>query len=193
MKRLCVFTGARPGSRPEYARVATELAGVIVERQLTLVYGGSRVGLMGVLADAVLTGGGEVIGVIPDRLFSKETPHTGLTELHVVGSMHERKRIMADLSDGFLAMPGGIGTLEELTEIFTWSQLGLHRKPCGLLNVEGYYDYLIRFLDHAVGEGFLRPLQRDALVVGTDPRTMLDEFASYRAPQVGKLIDRAST
>lgn len=193
MKRLCVFTGSSPGARPQYARAAQDLAGVIVERNLTLVFGGSRQGLMGILADSVMEAGGEVIGVIPDRLFPKETPHTGLTELHVVKSMHERKQVMADLSDGFIAMPGGVGTLEELTEIYTWSQLGLHRKPCGLLNVEGYYDYLTQFLDHAVHERFLKPIQRDTLMVKDDPRELLDEFATYRAPRMGKWLDRASS
>lgn len=193
MKRLCVFTGSSPGARPEYARAAREMAGAIVERNLALVYGGSRQGLMGILAEAVLGIGGEVIGVIPEGLFPKETPHLGLTELHTVQSMHERKQVMADLSDGFIAMPGGVGTLEELTEIYTWSQLGLHRKPCGLLNVEGYYDGLTRFLDHAVHEGFLKPIQRDTLMVHEDPRALLDEFASYRAPRLGKWLDRAGT
>jgi uncharacterized protein (TIGR00730 family) len=193
MKRLCVFTGSSPGARPEYARAARDLAGAIIERDLALVYGGSRQGLMGILADAVLEAGGEVIGVIPEGLFSKETPHMGLTKLHAVASMHERKQVMADLSDGFIAMPGGIGTLEELTEIYTWSQLGLHRKPCGLLNVGGYYDSLTQFLDHAVCEGFLKPVHRDTLLVNGDPRALLDEFASYRAPRLGKWLDRAGT
>lgn len=193
MKRLCVFTGSNPGARPAYARGAQDLAEAIVARDLTLIYGGSRVGLMGILADAVLDGGGEVIGVIPDRLFPKEIPHMGLTELHIVKSMHERKQVMADLSDGFVAMPGGVGTLEELTEIYTWSQLGLHRKPCGLLNVEGYYDYLIQFLDHAVHERFLKPIHRDTLMVAEEPKALLDQFDSYRAPRLGKWLDRAST
>jgi uncharacterized protein (TIGR00730 family) len=170
-----------------------DLASVLVERNLTLVYGGSRVGLMGTLADSVLEAGGEVIGVIPDRLFSKETPHNGLTELRVVRSMHERKQVMSDLSDGFLALPGGVGTLEELTEIYTWGQLGLHRKPCGLLNVEGYFDHLIRFLDHAVREGFLKPVHRERLLVGEDPKILLDELDGYRAPDLGRWLDRSTT
>ncbi len=193
MKRLCVFTGSSPGARPEYAQAAQDLAEAIVERELTLIFGGSRQGLMGILADSVMEAGGEVIGVIPDRLFPKEAPHMGLTELHVVKSMHERKQVMADLSDGFIAMPGGVGTLEELTEIYTWSQLGLHRKPCGLLNVEGYYDYLTQFLDHAVHERFLKPIHRDTLIVKNNPRELLDEFATYRAPRLGKWLDRASS
>ncbi|HEX2178919.1 MAG TPA: TIGR00730 family Rossman fold protein [Actinomycetota bacterium] len=193
MKRLCVFTGASPGARPQYARAAQDLAEALVERNLTLIYGGSKVGLMGLLADAALEAGGEVIGVIPERLFAKEIPHMGLTELHMVKSMHERKQVMADLSDGFLALPGGVGTLEELTEIYTWGQLGLHRKPCGLFNVEGYYNYLIQFLDHAVHERFLKPTHRDTLLVGDDPGELLDKFANYRAPRLGKWLDRAST
>lgn len=169
------------------------MAQAVVERDLTLIYGGCKVGLMGILADAALEAGGEVIGVIPERLFEKEIPHRGLTELHVVRSMHERKQVMADLSDGFVALPGGVGTLEELTEIYTWGQLGLHRKPCGLLNVEGYFTYLIQFLDHAVHEMFLKPTHRETLMVADDPRSLLDRFASYRAPSLGKWLDRAST
>lgn len=193
MKRLCVFTGASSGSRPTYARAAEALAGAVAERGLTLVYGGTRVGLMGILADSVLNAGGEVIGVIPDGLFSKEVPHAGLTDLRIVKSMHERKHLMADLSDGFVAMPGGIGTLEELTEIYTWSQLGLHRKPCGLLNVDGYFDHLLQFLDHAVDEGFLKPNQRNTLIVRDEPGHLLNDFASYQPPLTGKWLDRSST
>jgi uncharacterized protein (TIGR00730 family) len=193
MKVLCVFLGSSPGASVLYTRAVKELAAVLVERNLTLVYGGSRVGLMGILADCVLEAGGEAIGVIPKGLFSKETPHTGLTELRTVKSMHERKQVMADLSDGFLALPGGVGTLEELTEIYTWGQLGLHRKPCGLLNVEGYFDHLIRFLDHAVQEGFLKPVHRERLLVGEDPDALLDRLAGYRAPDLGRWLDRSST
>lgn len=193
MKRLCVFTGSRPGALPEYARAARELAGAILERKLVLVYGGSTVGLMGILADAVLGGGGEVIGVIPEGLFSKEVPHTGLTEIHMVKSMHERKQVMSDLADGFVALPGGVGTLEELTEIYTWGQLGLHQKPCGLLNIEGYYHHLICFLDHAVHEGFLESAQRDSLLVADRPGELLDKFADYRAPRRERWLDRAGT
>lgn len=148
---------------------------------------------MGTLADSVLEAGGVVIGVIPDRLFSKETPHNGLTELRVVQSMHERKQVMADLSDGFLALPGGVGTLEEMTEIYTWGQLGLHRKPCALLNIEGYFDHLIEFLDHALQEGFLEGVHRDRLLVGEDPKELLDLMDGYRAPNLGKWLDRSST
>jgi uncharacterized protein (TIGR00730 family) len=193
MERICVFIGSSPGQRPQYARAAQDLAAVLVQRRLTLVYGGSRVGLMGTLADSVLGAGGEVIGVIPDGLFSRETPHTGLTELRIVKSMHERKQVMADLSDGFIALPGGVGTLEELTEIYSWGQLGLHRKPCGLLNVEGYFDHLIRFMDHALEEGFLKPVHRDRLLVGEDPGALLDQLNGYRAPDLDKWLDRSST
>ncbi len=147
---------------------------------------------MGILADAVMEAGGEVIGVIPDRLFPKEIPHMGLTELHMVKSMHERKQVMADLSDGFMAMPGGVGTLEELTEIYTWSQLGCTASPAGCSTVEGYYDYLTRFLDHAVHERFLKPIHRDTLMVGKTPGAA-GRVREYRAPRLGKWLDSASS
>src|SRR5262245_7535509 len=149
MKRVCVFTGSSPGARPEYRRAAEALGHELAHRGLGLVYGGARVGLMGMLADAALSSGGEVIGVIPERLKSREIAHGNLTELRVVGSMHERKQQMAQLADAFIAMPGGLGTLEEFTEVMTWAQLGLHRKPCGLLNVHDYYKCFIDLLDHA--------------------------------------------
>jgi uncharacterized protein (TIGR00730 family) len=150
MKRVCVFCGSSSGSRPEYRTAAEELGTEVVRRKIGLVYGGGNVGLMGVIADAVLKAGGEVMGVIPENLMAKEVGHNGLTKLHVVRSMHERKALMADLSDAFIALPGGFGTLEEFCEIVTWSQLGLHTKPCGILNVQGYYSPLLAMFDHAV-------------------------------------------
>jgi len=160
MKRICVFCGSSPGIRPAYAAVATQLAGSLAAHGLTIVYGGGNLGLMGILADAALQAGGQVIGVIPRALASKERAHHGLTELRVVGSMHERKALMAELSDGFIAMPGGYGTFEEFCEILTWTQLGLQQKPCGLLNVEGFYDHLLNLFDHAVAEQFVKPDHR---------------------------------
>ncbi|MBT3880148.1 MAG: TIGR00730 family Rossman fold protein, partial [Candidatus Scalindua sp.] len=156
MKRLCVYCGSSSGRQPGYAQVARQLAHAMVSKNIDLVYGGASVGIMGEIANAVLGEGGDVIGVIPKGLFAKEVAHTGITELREVGSMHERKALMADLSDGFIALPGGLGTIEEIFEIITWSQLGMHRKPCGLLNVNNYYDKLIGFLDHAVSEQFIK-------------------------------------
>jgi uncharacterized protein (TIGR00730 family) len=171
---VCVYAGSQSGSRPEYAAAATALAQALVSRGQGIVYGGGRVGLMGVLADATLDAGGEIIGVIPRHLEELEVAHRGLTELRVVGSMHERKALMASLADGFIALPGGIGTLEELIEMITWAQLGLHEKPCGLLNVHGYYDPLITFLDGAMREGFLPAGYRGLLTVETDPAALID-------------------
>jgi uncharacterized protein (TIGR00730 family) len=186
MRRVCVYAGSNPGSDPAYAEAARSLATVLAERGIGLVYGGGRVGLMGVLADTVLDAGGEAIGVMPQALIDREIGHGGLTELRVVDSMHERKAQMAELSDAFVAVPGGIGTLEELIEVYTWSQLGIHHKPCGVLNVRGYYDHLAAFLDHAVGEGFLRPQHRAVLSVASDPAGLLDLMAGYEPPTVGK-------
>lgn len=173
MTRICVFLGSSPGVRPDYREAAIALADALVDEGLELVYGGSRVGLMGVLADRVLSRGGKVFGVIPQTLVDKEVAHTGLTELEVVDSMHERKRRMADLSDAFIALPGGMGTLEELTEILTWAQLGIHAKPCGLLNVAGYFTPWLTFLDHAVNEGFLKPPHRALLKVEDSAASLL--------------------
>jgi len=175
MKRsVCVFCGSAPGVSQEYTRATREFARAAVERGLRVVYGGASVGLMGVLADAVLAMNGEVVGVIPGALVDREIAHRGLTELCVVGTMHERKAMMAQLADAFVALPGGLGTLEELFEVWTWAQLGLHTKPCGLLNASGYYAPLIAFLDHARDEGFVRQALRAALVVDEDPRRLLD-------------------
>ncbi len=193
MKRLCVFCGSSPGARPAYRDVAADLGRSLARSGLGLVFGGSKVGLMGVVADAVLEAGGEAVGIIPRALEKKELAHTGLTELRVVSSMHERKQQMADLADGFIALPGGMGTIEELTEVLTWAQLGLHRKPCGLLNVEGYYDRFIGFLDHAVAERFVTPAHRSMIVVASTPGELIDAFRSYTAPMVEKWLDRAAT
>jgi uncharacterized protein (TIGR00730 family) len=189
MRRICVYCGSNPGVRPDYAAAAGELARVLVSRELELVYGGSSKGIMGVLADAVLELGGKVNGVIPRQLVAKEAAHSGLTRQHVVDSMHERKTMMASLADGFIAMPGGFGTLEELIEIVTWAQLRFHDKPCGLLNVRNYFGHLLRYLDHAEAEGFLRPENRRMLLVAADPDALLRLFDGYAPPQVDKWLD----
>jgi uncharacterized protein (TIGR00730 family) len=182
MKRICVFCGSSTGARPAYADAARLLAAELARRKLGLVYGGGAVGLMGVLADAALAEGGEVIGVIPAPLASREIAHKGVTDLRVVASMHERKATMASLVDGFIALPGGLGTLEETLEILTWSQLGIHRKPVGVLNVEGYYDGLLRLLTHGVREGFIRPEYFALLLFADTPAEMLDRFAAWQPP-----------
>jgi uncharacterized protein (TIGR00730 family) len=181
--RVCVYCGSAEGHDPVFVQGARALGDVLAGERVDLVYGGGRVGLMGVLADAVLAGGGRVIGVIPRALLKREIAHRGLTELRVVESMHERKALMANLADGFLAMPGGAGTLEELFEAWAWGQLGLHAKPCGLLNIGGYYDALIAFLDRATTDGFVGPQHRTMLVVETDARRLLDHFRRYTPPQ----------
>jgi len=189
MRRVCVYAGSNPGVDPVYADAARALATTLAERGIGLVYGGGKVGLMGVLADTVLAAGGEAIGVMPQALIDREIGHRGLTELRVVGSMHERKALMAELSDAFVAVPGGIGTLEELIEVYTWSQLGIHQKACGVLNVRGYYDHLAAFLDHAVTQGFLRPQHRAVLSVAGEPAELLDRLAAYQPPTVGKWLE----
>ncbi len=190
MKRICVFCGSSPGARPEYATAAQEMAAAAVRRGIGIVYGGGNVGLMGTLADAALAAGGEVIGVIPRHLMAKELGHKSLTQLHIVGSMHERKAMMADLSDGFIAMPGGFGTYEEFCEVLTWSQLGLHRKPCGLLNVAGFYDRLLAMFDVAAEERFVRPDHRAIVLAEPAPEPLLDALAAWQPPAVEKWIDR---
>jgi uncharacterized protein (TIGR00730 family) len=192
VKRICVFAGSSPGANDAYRKAAVELGEALAERDVELVYGGGCVGLMGVLADAALARGGRVTGVIPHTLMLREVGHRALTELHVVDSMHERKAMMAELSDGFIALPGGFGTLEETFEILTWAQLGLHGHPCGLLNVEGYFDSLLAFLDHSVQEAFLRDVHRAMLLVEDSPRSLLDRFAAYRAPVVAKWLQRSA-
>ena len=184
MRRLCVFCGSAMGVGPAYRLAAQALGRVLAERGVGLVYGGGRVGLMGVVADAVLAGGGEVVGVMPEALVAREIAHPGLTALRVVGSMHERKAVMAAESDAFVALPGGIGTLEELFEVWTWAQLGIHAKPCGVLDVGGYYAPLLAFLDRGVAEGFVRPAQRAALLVDDEPGRMVDRLAGCVAGSV---------
>jgi len=186
MKRLCVYCGSSEGKNDDYVRAAGEMAEVLVQNRIGLVFGGSSKGIMGQLADAVLDGGGEVEGVIPKSLLEKEIAHDGLSRMHVVDSMHARKSMMAVLSDGFIAMPGGFGTLEEIVEILTWAQLQFHEKPCGLLNVHGYFNHLLSFLDHAEAEGFLRPEHRAMLLVSKTPADLLRRFESYVAPTVEK-------
>jgi uncharacterized protein (TIGR00730 family) len=193
MRSLCVFCGSSPGARPDYAATARMLGASLARRAVRLVYGGARVGLMRELADAVLHAGGEVTGVIPESLRAREVAHTDLRDLRIVGSMHERKALMSDLADGFLAIPGGAGTLEEFFEMWTWAQLGIHRKPCGLLNVHGYFDGLLTFLDHAVSERFLRLEHRAMVLVDDDAERLLERFIAYRAPDVEKWIDRTET
>lgn len=183
MRRVCVFCGSRPTGGLRFRPVATELGQLIAASGMELVYGGSSIGLMGHIADATLAAGGRVIGVIPDFLVAKEIAHPGLTELHVVGSMHERKALMASLSDGFVAMPGGFGTLEEYFEVLTWSQLSLHDRPCGLLNVSGFFDGLIAFFDRAVDEDLLRTEHRALVLQHAEPSTLLAMLAEYRRPQ----------
>ena len=193
MHSVCVFLGSNPGRNPLYRAAACAMGAELARRGLTTVYGGSNVGLMGALANAALEAGGKVIGVIPEVLQQKELAHTGLTEQHVVASMHERKALMAKLSDGFVALPGGMGTLEELCEMLTWAQLGFHSKPCGLLDVDGYYASLGKFFDHAVAEGFLHGEHRGMLLSAPTPGELLDGFAHYVAPVVNKWIERPQT
>ncbi|HJW57533.1 MAG TPA: TIGR00730 family Rossman fold protein [Burkholderiaceae bacterium] len=192
MKSICVYCGSSIGASPAYADGARTLARTMVEQDIALVYGGGNVGLMGIIADEVLRLGGEATGVIPAALMEKEVGHQGLTHLHIVKDMHERKAMMAQLSDAFIAMPGGIGTLEELFEVLTWSQLGLHDKPIGLLNIEGFYDGLIGFIEHLVAERFLRSDQSTLLVHEGDAPALLERFRSYHPERIDKLLNRAT-
>jgi uncharacterized protein (TIGR00730 family) len=186
--RICVYAGSNPGGDPAYAESAADLARLLAERGIGVVYGGAHVGLMGILADTALAAGGEVIGVMPQALIDREIGHTGLTELHIVSSMHERKALMAELSDGFVALPGGAGTLEELIEVYTWSQLGIHDKPMGVLNVNGYYDALAALLDHALHEGFLREEHRAAMHAEATPEALLERFDGWKPAGLGKWL-----
>jgi len=193
LNSICVYCGSSPGRVDAYAVAARAFAQAIVERGIGLVYGGGGVGVMGILADEVLRLGGKAVGVMPESLVSKELAHANLTELHVTPSMHARKTLMAELADGFVALPGGIGTFEEIFEAWTWAQLGFHGKPCGLLNVAGYYDSLISFLDHAAHEAFVREDQRHMLVVEADPVALLDRFARYAPPALPKWLGPGKT
>ena len=192
IRRLCIYCGSSPGSGEAYAAAARATGRALAQRGIALVYGGGNVGMMGRIADAVLDAGGEVIGVIPHHLADKELAHERATQMIRVNSMHERKQTMADLSDGFITLPGGIGTLEEMFETMTWLQLGLHRKPIGLLNVDGFFDSMLAFLDHMVAERFLKPEHRDLLMVDDDIERLIGRLASFEAPDAQKWLDRAA-
>ena len=189
MRRICVFTGSNPGVRPAYRSSAVALGKLLAEREIELVYGGARIGLMGAVADATMAAGGKAIGVIPEGLKAKEVAHEGLDELHVVASMHERKALMAELSDAFIALPGGVGTFEETFEILTWSVLGIHAKPIGLLDIEGYYAGLVQFIEHSVAEGFFHPQNAAMLLREDDPVRLLAAFEAYEPVVVQKWIE----
>lgn len=193
LRRVCVFCGSSPGARPAYLEAARKVGHLLARRGIELVYGGGRVGLMGAAADAALAAGGTVIGIIPHSLARKEVAHQGLSELRIVESMHDRKAQMSDLADCFLALPGGFGTLEEFFEVLTWAQIGIHRKPCGLLNVDGYFDPLLAFADHALAERFVRPEHRSLILTDTDPGLLLDRMALYHSPIIDKWMDRDQT
>jgi len=187
IRSLCVFCGSSSGASPQYIEASQVLADAMLERDITLIYGGAHVGVMGAIADRLMQGGGRVIGVIPEALMKFEVAHDGLTELHVVSDMHARKAMMAARSDGFVALPGGLGTLEELFEVLTWSQLGIHGKPCGLLNITGFYDGLLAFLNHVAGEAFMTTAHRDLLIAETSPEVLLSRFESYVPAVTSKL------
>ena len=189
IRRLAVFCGSNPGVRPDYVAGVRSLGKTLCERGIGVVYGGSSVGLMATLSDVMLDELGDVIGVIPRMLVEREVANTQLADLRVVGSMHERKALMAELADGFVALPGGIGTLEEFFEVWTWGQLGMHEKPCGLLNIAGYFDPLLAFLDRAVEERFVRQVHREMVIVESDPARLLDRFQAYEPPRVVKWIN----
>jgi uncharacterized protein (TIGR00730 family) len=188
MQRICVFCASNIGNDPAFALAAESLGQALAARKIGLVYGGGKIGLMGIIADAVMNSGGQAIGVIPQALVDKELAHRGITELRTVRSMHERKALMAELSDGFVALPGGFGTLEELCEILTWAQLGLHKKPFGLLNISGFYDHFLRFLDHIVETRLLRPQHRELVLHSTKVDDLLTEIASWQPAQIDKWI-----
>ena len=186
MERICVFCGSSPGAKPEYSEAALELGHALADKNIGLVYGGGNVGLMGKIAKAVLEKGGKVTGVIPKALAEKEVAFTELDDLRIVGSMHERKALMADLSDGFIALPGGLGTIEEFVEVLTWAQLGIHQKPCGLLNVCQYYKKFSDFIDHVTDQNFLEKGHRDIVLVDDNPQSLLKKFESYCPPNIDK-------
>ena len=190
MKRVCVFCGSSRGARSVYEEAAQQLGQALAKRGVGLVYGGGHLGLMGALADATMAAGGEVIGVIPQALVAKELAHNGVADMRIVGSMHERKALMADLSDAFITLPGGFGTLEEFFEVLSWAQLGLHGKPCGILNVAGFYDTLLAVFDQVVAEAFVRPAHRSLVLVESDPQSLLERLAAFQPPQLQKWIER---
>jgi uncharacterized protein (TIGR00730 family) len=190
MKQICVFCGSNAGNKPIYADAARQVGAALARRKLVLVYGGGQIGLMGIVADATLAAGGEVIGVIPRALATKELAHTGLTELRVVGTMHERKALMAELSDGFIALPGAFGTLDEFCEILTWAQLGLHANPCGILDVGGYFDPLLEQFDRAVAEGLLKAEHRGLVLRSSNADDLLDQFERFKPPNIEKWIEK---
>jgi uncharacterized protein (TIGR00730 family) len=189
IKSICVFCGSNKGAHPSYLKAANELGELLAEFGIRLIFGGGRVGLMGVVADAVMKNGGEVIGIIPNALDAREVGHSAITELRIVSSMHERKAAMADLADAFIALPGGFGTFEEFCEILTWAQLGIHQKPCGLLNVNNYYDSLLNLFDHATNEQFVREEHRKLVLVHNDPKELIDLLNTYEPPVVEKWLD----
>ena len=193
MNRVCVFCGSSAGLRPSYVNAAQHLGRTLARRGLSVVYGGAHVGLMGALADGALEAGGEVIGIIPESMMAREIGHTRISDLRVVRSMHERKAAMESLADAFVALPGGMGTLEEFCEILTWGQLGLHRKPCGLLNIDGYYTRLLGFMDHMVEERFLKPAHREWIVVEDEPERLLDRLQTTHPPKLEKWIRASET
>jgi uncharacterized protein (TIGR00730 family) len=193
LRSVTVYCGSNSGADPAYGEGTRSLARLLVDARIRVVYGGASLGLMGILADTAMEAGGEVIGVMPQALIDREIGHRGLSDLRVVGSMHERKALMAELGDAFIALPGGIGTLEELIEIYTWSQLGLHRKPLGVLNVNGYYDALAAFLDNAVEARFLPAQHREVLIFEADPETLLARMAGAEPPSAEKWLTEAET
>jgi uncharacterized protein (TIGR00730 family) len=193
LRRVCVFCGSNPGSSSEYRSMATRLGSLLAARGIGLVFGGGSVGMMGAVADAAAAGGAETIGIIPEGLAAREVAHRGVTEMHVVTTMHQRKALMSELSDAFIALPGGFGTLEELFEVTTWAQLGIHRKPIGLLDINGYYRQLVSFIDHAVKEQFIRREYRDLFVVGEDPETLLDTLTTHEMPVVARWVTARET
>jgi uncharacterized protein (TIGR00730 family) len=193
LRSVCVFCAANPGADPAYVQRTAAFGRFLAESGRRVVFGGGRTGLMGALAEGALAAGGEIVGVMPRHLVEREVAHTGLSELHVVGSMHERKARLAELSDGFVALPGGLGTLEELFETWTWGQLGLHRKPYGLLDIGGFFAPLLEFLDHAVREGFIRAEYRALLLVDSDPSALLDRMEAFDPPLLGRWLDPATT
>ncbi len=193
MKSLCVFCGSRPGDKSEFVDAARHMGGLLAAKGFRTIFGGGSRGMMGAVADGALAAGGQVIGVIPRGLFVREGLHEGLTELKVVASMHERKALMANLADGFIALPGGIGTMEELFEVWTWAQLGVHQKPCGMLNVEGYYDPLLQFVDHMLERAFLEPYQRNLLKISTDAESVIAHLTTFDSPPTKRWIDENQT